>query len=473
MTVTFNQIPSDIRVPLTYFEFNAGGTTFDAESKAVIVAQKKSGGTTTAGALTIVGEGSEDGLFGVNSMAALMVKAFKRNAPSKTPYVIALDDPSGTAATATITVSDATAPSSETIFLSISGASISVAVTSGETAAAIATKIAAKINSTSGHIFTAAAAAAVVTLTAGHVGTELNNIKIKYTSGVLNVAVTDTSGGTGAVDMTGVLDVIPEGQYYDWIVTPYSDSTSIGHYATYTNDTSGTWNPLDGSLGHVITVNEGTLAAQTTLGNSLNDRHLSVVGVEDSVTPKFLIPAVLGAVAVSNLAEPPNLSRPLQFVELRGIELGENFTTTERNTLYYDGIGALRVDRTGAVQIDRVLTTYQTNAAGSQDTTYLDVQTLAQLMYATRYLKTRIESIYARTYLNDQVLEDLEGDIIHALTELRDLAVIENIEATLENMTLERNATDANRVDVYLPLDHVNQLRVLATNITSFLNIGA
>lgn len=473
MSVLFNQVPSDIRVPLTYFEFNAGGATFDAESKAVLIGQKLSGGTATAGELTIVAEGAEDGLFGVNSMAALMVKTFKQNAPSKTPYVIALDDPSGGAkATATITITTATATANETLFFSVHGVSISVPVISGETNAAIATKIAAAVNAKAGILFTAAAATNVVTLTARHDGTVMNGLKVKYTSGNMVIATTNSASGAGAIDMDGVLDVIPEGQYYDWIGTAYADSVSLGHYETYTNDTSGTWNPLDGSYGHVLSFLEDTLGNLSTTGGALNDRHLSLTGAPSTVTPAFFVPAALAAVTVSKLNEAPNLSRPLQFTELRGIEFDDEFIVSERNTLYYDGIGSFRIDRTGAVLIDRILTTYQTNAAGSQDTTYLDIQTMAQLMYAARYLKTTIDSIYSSSYLNDQVVQNVKNDVIHALAELQDLAVIENIDATLESMIIERDDTDANRLNVYLPLDHVNQLRVIATNVTSFLNIG-
>ena len=47
--------------------------------------------------------------------------------------------------------------------------------------------------------------------------------------------------------------------------------------------------------------------------------------------------------------------------------------------------------------------------------------------------------------------------------------MFENYETFKSLIVVERDEVDANRVNTYLPLDHVNQLRVLAVNATSFL----
>lgn len=462
-----------MRVPFSYFEFNSGGSVYEAESKAVIIAQKLSTGSATTGALTIVPDGAEDGLFGKGSMASLMVKNFKKNAPSVTPYVIPLADPTGVKATATITVSDASASVNETIILRIHGTQVTVPVLEDDDQDVVATAIAAAINAKTDLLVTASATTNVVTLTARHFGTMMNGLRITVIESVIALVATNTASGTGLVDLSATFDAIPENQYYDWIGSPYTDTASIAAYDAYTNDISGTWSPLNASLGHIIACKIDTLGNLSTLGGTVNNNHLTLMGARASVTPSFLVTSAMVAYLVTHLSEAPELSRPLQFLPLQGIEFDNPFTIAERNTLYYDGIGSFRVDRTNTVLIDRCLTTYQTNAQGSQDSTYLDIETMAQLMYASRYLKQRVESVHGRQSLNDDTIEAVRDTIIHVITELKELDVAENIEAMITLLELERDQTDANRINLYVPLDHVNQLRVFATNVTSFLNIGA
>jgi phage tail sheath gpL-like len=49
------------------------------------------------------------------------------------------------------------------------------------------------------------------------------------------------------------------------------------------------------------------------------------------------------------------------------------------------------------------------------------------------------------------------------------LAVFENLDLFDRDLIVERPTDDANRLDVYMPLDHVNQLRIIAVNATSYM----
>ena len=49
------------------------------------------------------------------------------------------------------------------------------------------------------------------------------------------------------------------------------------------------------------------------------------------------------------------------------------------------------------------------------------------------------------------------------------LGVTEKPSLFAEYLTVVRDLNDANRVNAYLPVDVVNQLRVFAANITTFL----
>lgn len=48
---------------------------------------------------------------------------------------------------------------------------------------------------------------------------------------------------------------------------------------------------------------------------------------------------------------------------------------------------------------------------------------------------------------------------------MEDLGLVENIDSFKANLVAERNAGDQNRLDVLMPPDLVNQLRIVANKI--------
>ncbi|WP_304947382.1 phage tail sheath C-terminal domain-containing protein, partial [uncultured Parasutterella sp.] len=56
----------------------------------------------------------------------------------------------------------------------------------------------------------------------------------------------------------------------------------------------------------------------------------------------------------------------------------------------------------------------------------------------------------------------IRGELIAMYTKLEDKAIVENADLFAKYLVVERNADDPNRIDVLLPPDLVNQLRVFA-----------
>ena len=137
-----------------------------------------------------------------------------------------------------------------------------------------------------------------------------------------------------------------------------------------------------------ISVKIGNLSAQATFGNGRNDRHVTVVGTQSFRTPPWERAACWAAVAAAHLSDAPELSRPLQTLALPGVlppfNKSLNWTISDRQTLYVDGIAAEVVNVDGTVAIDRAVTTYKTNAASAPDATFRDVETMAQCMFVAR-----------------------------------------------------------------------------------------
>jgi phage tail sheath gpL-like len=59
----------------------------------------------------------------------------------------------------------------------------------------------------------------------------------------------------------------------------------------------------------------------------------------------------------------------------------------------------------------------------------------------------------------------MKAEAIAKFREWEDLGLVENIDNFKANLIAERNASDPNRMDVLLPPDLVNQLRIVANKI--------
>jgi phage tail sheath gpL-like len=168
-------------------------------------------------------------------------------------------------------------------------------------------------------------------------------------------------------------------------------------------------------------------------------------------------------------------ARPTQTGELAGVApapAGARFTLTERQSLLNRGIATAYFGG-GAQRIERAITSYQFNAFGQADDSYLDSETLHQSAYVIGYLKSRVTSKYGRHKLaNDgtrfgagQAIVTpnvIRAELIAGYSALEQLGIVENAEAFAANLVVERSATNPNRLNVLYPPDLVNQLRIFA-----------
>jgi phage tail sheath gpL-like len=134
----------------------------------------------------------------------------------------------------------------------------------------------------------------------------------------------------------------------------------------------------------------------------------------------------------------------------------------------------------GTMQVDRVLTSYQVNAWGSPDITFLDVNTPAQIMYSLRRLRADFTQKYGRASLADTnpygidsmvTPDDIRAEFIHSYDKLVRDGVLERLDLFEAGLQVERDVNDPNRVNASLPLDMVNQLRILAVAAVTFLQL--
>jgi len=295
---------------------------------------------------------------------------------------------------------------------------------------------------------------------------------------------TPMSGGTGTSDLAAPLAALGSTQY-DWIAGPYADISSVNEIKAFLNDQSGRWSPAQQLFGHYTTADLGqTLSTLVTFGNSRNDQHVTVFGgfgSGPSPSAPWEVAASLVGQEVLHLANPPELSRPLQTLALPGILPPRDpttwWTTTERQALYADGIAAGKVAVDGTCQIDRMVTTYQQTAQGVPDQTFLDIETMAQGMFAMRFLRTAVTNEWGRAALagenpfnlpNVATPQAVANTLINAYQDLCALGLAQNPQLFVQYVVVVINALDPDRLDAYIPINVVGQLRVFAANVTAF-----
>lgn len=485
MPILFNQIPGNIRVPFVRFEVNAGQSPYQSIQRLVLIGQKTAAGSATADIPLIVSQ-NEDGLFGPGSMLASMYKMARAQAPFQEIWAVPLSDAAGaTAAAGSITCAAPT--SSTSIVVYIGGFRVTVPVNALMLATDVATALAAAINACPGIIVSAAVdgiTASKVNITALNKGTLGNTIRIETRlyaddgdAADILLTIVQPTGGAGDPAITNAISNMGDDQW-DWIVMPYCTGALLTQLETWLDSR---WGPMSQRYGHNITAMAGTHGTVQTFTSGRNSWHTSIMPINNAPQPTFLWAAAVGGVVAQHLQTPPELSRPLQSLPLVGIlppkSVADRWSTVQRQSFYYAGASGYVVEN-GLVQIDRLITTYQRNAYGSPDQSWLDINTIAQLMYGIPFIMQYMTSTYPRAALVDSnpnniqgfvTVEDIHSAFVHAYKNLEDIGVFENSALFAQLLVVERNAQDPNRVDTYLPLDHVNQLRVLAVNATSFL----
>lgn len=481
MTISFNSIPIGLRTPGVFVEFDSSKAVSGlpaAPTKVLLVGQRLAAGATPAATpLRIVSADQASKAFGRGSMLHAMA-AFFRGADAITEcWAIGLDDAAaGTAATGTITVTGP-ATAAGTIALLIDGRAIKVAVKAGDTADTIAAAINVAIGAALDLPVTAAVANAVVTVTARHKGTAGNDIDLRANfyqgeqlpAGVA-LAFAAMKDGAGDPDITAALAAIGDVSY-STIALGFAGAATL---AAVEAEMTRRWGALEMLDGRVYVGARGSQGSLAAIGNARNSPHLSIIGAKASPSAPWAWAACFAGVMGFNIAVDP--ARPFQTLALPGLlapKEGDRFTRTERELLLRDGISTWTVDAGGTVLIERAITTYQLNAFGLEDTAYLDVNTPATLAYLRYAVRARILARYPRHKLAaddarfsaGQAIvtpKIIRAEIIALFRELEEAGLVEALDQFVADLKVERDATDAGRVNALIPPDLVNQFRVLA-----------
>ena len=492
MAVSFSHITSSIRVPLFYAELDASRAgLFQRSLRTLLIGLKSddAGATAAANSLVQVTSGDQaDRIFGVGSQLATMVRVYKQNDPFTELWCCPVTQ-TGTVLSKTVTFAT-NASSAGTFSFSAGSVPISISVTNGQTPTASATALAAAINARKGSGFSAAATAGVVTVSTIGKGVIYTEEEMAFVRTTLPTAVppsaqTVTLGSATAATgttpaLTDTIAAMGE-SVFDAVVCGFHDETSLNALKTEHNESAGRWSYLRQLYGHVFTAaKDATLADLSSIGEATtrNNPHETILGIPGhatrvySPTPSWLWATAAAAQTIKSASSDP--ARPLQTLPLEGCTLDERaaHSISEQNVLLYDGMSTVNVTA-GSARISRLVTTYRQNPAGDTDTSYLDVTTLYTLAHILRFLRNRITTKYARYKLaNDgtrfgegQAIvtpQILRSELVAGYAQLEAEGLVENRDLFIQNLVVERDRNDPNRVNVLYPPDLVNQLRIFA-----------
>jgi phage tail sheath gpL-like len=482
MAINFTYYPTSNRVPGVYVEMDPSqANTATVLQNTLLIGQIAITGTAVSNHPVLIESKAQLlTLCGKGSMLNAMGSRYLDRDPFGPLYILPIeDDSAAVAATGSIAIAGP-ATASGTLNVYIGGVRVRSLVSSGDSPNAIATALALAINATEGIEVVAASTVSDVTLTSIGKGEVFNLIDVRtnylgatggeYDVPGVTLTITPMAGGTGNPGIGGALANLSD-MPFDFIITPYTDTSNLDALKGLLADDVGRWSWQQMIYGGAFTAYRGTLGECTAFGNLRNDQHMSIVAYNDSPDPPWIWATEIGAASAASLRVDPGL--PLQYINttLKAPPIAARWTLGERNTLLYDGMSTFRTGDDGTVIVERMATTYQKNAAGATDNSYLDVETLYGLMFVSRDLSNYLLTRYARKKLvSDQTMilagsncvnaPMIRASVISEYRALESAGYVQNSREFARNVIVENAGNGL--VKVLAPVDLVNQLRQIA-----------
>nr|WP_255663248.1 phage tail sheath subtilisin-like domain-containing protein [Komagataeibacter sp. FNDCR2] len=289
-----------------------------------------------------------------------------------------------------------------------------------------------------------------------------------YTSDGITITFTQFTGGSEnpSAALTPALANLGN-RTFDFVSCPYMDATSLAAIKEFWNDQTGRWSWQQMLFGHVFSAVRGTLGEVTTFGSTVNNEHLTVMPIADSPHSPLRWAAEITAGVANKVRTDPGI--PITQVALTVMPPSQpnQWTFSEQNSLLYEGMSVFSVGDDGTVYILRLITTYQENAAGMPDDSYLDAETMNQLAYVIRdlrafqapYLVKKLVSDTTRIAAGSNAINApvVKQALISRYVELETGGYVQN-SANFAAGIIVQNA-GGGQLRELLPIDVVNQVR--------------
>jgi phage tail sheath gpL-like len=491
MPISFSNIPALWRIPLYYVEVDPSKAGLPVNRLPTVLVGHmvqtglESGNAAVDVPIPVASQAQADEFFGLGSQLACMFEVYFKNNWAQEVWGLPVAEGS-TAATKTVTVTNPPTAAG-TLHLYIAGRHVPVPISAGQTVAQVATAIMGEVNELTSLPVTANAVAAIVTLTCkgkGTYGTDITVITNYYsavggevTPAGLSISIANGVAGAGDPLFTTAISNLGE-MPSEYVCMPFTDSNSLLAWKTeFGFSDTGRWGWVRQLYGHVFSAKRDTYGNLLTWGpaGGGNNATLSVMAVEvNAPNPVWEWCAAYTGKASRALSIDP--ARPLQSLHLEGVLPArgqDRFLLSQLNALSTAGLATQRTLQDGVPMITRETTTYLYNLYGNTDDAYTDVTTLATLAKLLRNQRQAITSKYPRHKLaNDgtrfgagQAIvtpKTIKAELVAQYRMDEFLGLVEDAIAFKNNLIVERDPNDPNRINVLYPPDLVNQLRIFA-----------
>lgn len=395
MAIPFREIPDNLLVPGQYQEIDnsLAGESGDVKS-VLIIATKSAKGSASAGTVTqVMTASAAKSKLGYGSPAAIMAETFLEKNKIEKLFVMPVDEPeAATKMKQSFTVATLSTVTMGAVAISINGKETAAAVADGAKADSIAASIVAAVNGIDNCPVTAAVDdenSAKVNIEAVCKGVSGNDNTVTMTSEVAGVSIEagEITSATGKPDMEKIIKQLPETRF-NYLILEFNDKNSINlmakelesRYTAMRQIGGRCFVALSGELGDTTT--EGTVLYQA---ESVNCPHIILLPRMKTARQSYVWAAAWCAACCRILADDPAANT--YDTEISGIT-GESIDFNTRQKLLEAGICTYRLDSTGTVLVERLVTSYTENSDGERDTSYLDIQ----VVETVDAIRTRINS---------------------------------------------------------------------------------
>jgi len=489
MAVTFYKIGSNLLVPGVYTELDPSNATSGVSIQdhiSLIVAQKTSAGSASAGLYRVESVDQVKVLAGTDSQAAAMVAAYRKIDRETELWVYLFDDAAGTELAGSIDFAGA-ATESGSIVMYIGGRRIVVGVDDTDTAADVEAAALLALAAQADDDFPAAYSASAgtgVDFTAIHQGSSALDVRLgvclmegeRVPAGLAAVA-TQMAGTPADVNYDDLVTAMADKQFHT-VASGLSIKTELDKLVA---EMVSREDPDRAIPGMVFAVTQGSAGTLTTYGNLLNSHRSCTAGVELSALrpPAYEIAAAIAAKRAKKYQSHPGIPFTNDDLAMVGVEVGARFVKAQQRIILSDGVSTVDTDRTGALKIQRLVTNYQTNSLGSPDTAYQDVTTVGLLDAIDYAFRAGVSAKFSQSLLADDVDSDgnpntfppgvpvatpatVKAELISIAEDLQTLGWIENVGVFASTVVVARNISNPNRIDAVIPPDTINALLITA-----------
>lgn len=460
-------------IPGSYTGYNyyAGPNGLPANiQKVLLIGDKSSAGSIAANKPTEVATEQEAiALAGSGSVLMQMYKAAKKAWKYAQISFLCYEVAASSAATWAFTLTG-TASAAGQVGVDCNGVQFVTGVAKTDTAAAIATALAAEINNTPDAPFTAAADSGTVTLTAkckgAYISTAaggLNVSAISTATGVTAGNVT-TTAGTGTVNLeTALAAAFPE--RYHIIVSPVSDETNLGKLKVHLEAAAAPLEQRGQRAICAMVANSASAAKTEALKHNYERIHIAAVKNKINATA-WEIAAGLGAIFASN--SKPNV--PMNGVAIPGLAIpavDDKWSGEEQDLLLYGGVIPL-VEEDSQLCIVRAVTT-KSNNSGSRFTKLIDTGVIASLDYFRDSILAMHKAKYKNKVIHALLADALNEDNKKIAYDLEAEQILRYIDDYADQFITQESPNEPGRMLCQIPAPVVPGLNQIYSTIDLYL----